>query len=222
MRNSHGNSSREGNRTRKVSWFFLFCCHGYWELFWLVKEVVIATFLCNVFVVEVTSLEWEVIQISEQEEDLIHRMHRLVGDRFYLILSSKWFSLFLRQIRFISPPPPFSFRTCFTTVTLNFRWDLIAGRIPGRTAIGIERFWILKHGSWAIYTFLSRFRIWFLPEMITNSSLSLYLYLSTYSERKSTYYGSADVQTIQIQLFKGTSSPFLCVSNPNSHVSEQS
>ncbi|XP_038874276.1 transcription factor CPC-like [Benincasa hispida] len=56
---------------------------------------------------EVTSLEWEVIQISDQEEDLIHRMHRLVGDR----------------------------------------WDLIAGRIPGRTAVEIERFWILKHGS---------------------------------------------------------------------------
>ncbi|XP_022146038.1 transcription factor CPC-like isoform X2 [Momordica charantia] len=56
---------------------------------------------------EVTSLEWKLIQISEQEEDLICRMHKLVGDR----------------------------------------WDLIAGRIPGRTAVEIERFWILKHAS---------------------------------------------------------------------------
>ncbi|XP_057950463.1 MYB-like transcription factor ETC3 [Malania oleifera] len=53
---------------------------------------------------EVSSIEWENISMSEQEEDLILRMHRLVGDR----------------------------------------WDLIAGRIPGRTAEEIERFWILR------------------------------------------------------------------------------
>lgn len=26
-----------------------------------------------------------------------------------------------------------------------FRWDLIAGRIPGRKAEEIERFWIMRH-----------------------------------------------------------------------------
>ncbi|XP_062147350.1 transcription factor TRY-like isoform X2 [Alnus glutinosa] len=30
---------------------------------------------------EVSSLEWEFIKMTEQEEDLIYRMYRLVGDR---------------------------------------------------------------------------------------------------------------------------------------------
>ncbi|XP_065864900.1 transcription factor TRY-like [Euphorbia lathyris] len=54
---------------------------------------------------EVSSIEWEFIRMTHQEEDLIYRMHRLVGDR----------------------------------------WDLIAGRIPGRKAEEIERFWIMRH-----------------------------------------------------------------------------
>ncbi|KAL5718958.1 hypothetical protein ACHQM5_011806 [Ranunculus cassubicifolius] len=56
---------------------------------------------------EVSSIEWEFIKMSDQEEDLIYRMHKLVGDR----------------------------------------WDLIAGRIPGRKPEEIERFWIMKHGE---------------------------------------------------------------------------
>ncbi|XP_050386724.1 MYB-like transcription factor ETC3 [Argentina anserina] len=56
---------------------------------------------------EVVSIEWEFIHMSAQEEDLIHRMYRLVGER----------------------------------------WDLIAGRIPGRTAVELERFWIMRHGD---------------------------------------------------------------------------
>ncbi|XP_038680402.1 transcription factor CPC-like [Tripterygium wilfordii] len=56
---------------------------------------------------EVSSIEWEFIKMTEQEEDLIYRMHRLVGDK----------------------------------------WDLIAGRIPGRKAEEIERFWIMRHGE---------------------------------------------------------------------------
>ncbi|OWM75562.1 MYB-like transcription factor ETC3 [Punica granatum] len=56
---------------------------------------------------EVSSIEWENIIMSEQEEDLIYRMHKLVGDR----------------------------------------WDLIAGRIPGRTAEQVERFWIMRHSE---------------------------------------------------------------------------
>ncbi|KAM3218692.1 MYB-like transcription factor TCL1 [Capsicum annuum] len=56
---------------------------------------------------EVNSTEWEFISMSKQEEDLIYRMHKLVGDR----------------------------------------WGLIAGRIPGRTAEEIERFWIMRHSD---------------------------------------------------------------------------
>ncbi|CAN0825228.1 Transcription factor TRY [Linum grandiflorum] len=56
---------------------------------------------------EVTSKEWKLIEMSAAEEDLIHRMHKLLGDR----------------------------------------WDLIAGRIPGRKAEEIERFWIMRKTS---------------------------------------------------------------------------
>ncbi|KDP25315.1 hypothetical protein JCGZ_20471 [Jatropha curcas] len=56
---------------------------------------------------EVSSVEWEFIEMSEQEEDLIYRMYSLVGNR----------------------------------------WELIAGRIPGRKAEEIERFWIMKHNQ---------------------------------------------------------------------------
>ncbi|KAH7863826.1 hypothetical protein Vadar_022362 [Vaccinium darrowii] len=56
---------------------------------------------------EVSSIEWEVINMTEQEEDLIYRMHKLVGDR----------------------------------------WGLIAGRIPGRKAEEIERFWLMRHSQ---------------------------------------------------------------------------
>ncbi|XP_058092363.1 MYB-like transcription factor ETC3 isoform X1 [Magnolia sinica] len=54
---------------------------------------------------EVSSIEWEFIHMTEEEEDLIYRMYKLVGNR----------------------------------------WDLIAGRIPGRKAEEIERFWIMVH-----------------------------------------------------------------------------
>ncbi|KAI8544986.1 hypothetical protein RHMOL_Rhmol07G0007900 [Rhododendron molle] len=33
------------------------------------------------FLAEVSSIEWEVINMTEQEEDMIYRMHKLVGDR---------------------------------------------------------------------------------------------------------------------------------------------
>ncbi|XP_010480333.1 PREDICTED: MYB-like transcription factor ETC1 isoform X2 [Camelina sativa] len=54
---------------------------------------------------QVSSLEWEEIAMAQEEEDLICRMFKLVGER----------------------------------------WDLIAGRIPGRTAEEIERFWVMKN-----------------------------------------------------------------------------
>ncbi|KAJ8748517.1 hypothetical protein K2173_003416 [Erythroxylum novogranatense] len=56
---------------------------------------------------EVSSIEWEFINMTEQEEDLIYRMHKLVGHR----------------------------------------WGLIAGRIAGRKAEEIERFWLMRHGE---------------------------------------------------------------------------
>ncbi|CAM8927527.1 unnamed protein product [Rhodiola kirilowii] len=34
---------------------------------------------------EVSSIEWEFISMTEQEEDLIHRMYKLVGPRWSLI-----------------------------------------------------------------------------------------------------------------------------------------
>lgn len=40
------------------------------------------------FYSEVSSIEWEFINMSEQEEDLIYRMYKLVGDRW-----NGWFSL---------------------------------------------------------------------------------------------------------------------------------
>ncbi|KFK22006.1 hypothetical protein AALP_AAs72293U000200 [Arabis alpina] len=57
---------------------------------------------------EVSSIKWEFINMTEQEEDLIFRMHRLVGDR----------------------------------------WDLIAGRVAGREAKEIERYWIMKNSDY--------------------------------------------------------------------------
>ncbi|XP_023925008.1 MYB-like transcription factor ETC3 isoform X2 [Quercus suber] len=65
------------------------------------KQAKITTFESE----EVSSIKWEVISMTEQEEDLVYRMYRLVGQR----------------------------------------WDLIAGRIPGRNAIEVERFWIMRH-----------------------------------------------------------------------------
>ncbi|KAI7725444.1 hypothetical protein M8C21_009709, partial [Ambrosia artemisiifolia] len=56
---------------------------------------------------EVSSRKWEVVNLSEQEEDIVYRMHKLVGNR----------------------------------------WDLIAGRIPGRKPEEIERFWLMRHSE---------------------------------------------------------------------------
>ncbi|KAK9724738.1 hypothetical protein RND81_05G095600 [Saponaria officinalis] len=53
---------------------------------------------------QVLAEEESALNMNEQEEDLIYRMYRLVGER----------------------------------------WDLIAGRIPGRSAEEIERFWRIK------------------------------------------------------------------------------
>lgn len=54
---------------------------------------------------EVNSTAQHFVDFTEAEEDLVFRMHRLVGNR----------------------------------------WELIAGRIPGRTAKEVEMFWAKKH-----------------------------------------------------------------------------
>ncbi|KAF8050288.1 hypothetical protein N665_2004s0005 [Sinapis alba] len=54
---------------------------------------------------EVSSLDRQAVNMKPEEEDLICRMHKLLGDR----------------------------------------WELIAGRIPGRTAAEVERFWFMKY-----------------------------------------------------------------------------
>ncbi|KAK6137086.1 hypothetical protein DH2020_029172 [Rehmannia glutinosa] len=59
------------------------------------------------FGAEVRSIERKYINMTEQEEDIICRMHKLVGDK----------------------------------------WGLIAGRIPGRTAEEIERFWLMRNSD---------------------------------------------------------------------------
>ncbi|KAL3613490.1 hypothetical protein CASFOL_042635 [Castilleja foliolosa] len=57
---------------------------------------------------EVSSIEWETIEMSEEEEDIINRMYKLVG----------------------------------------IKWALIAGRVPGRTAEEIERFWLMRNNDY--------------------------------------------------------------------------
>ncbi|CAO2179174.1 unnamed protein product [Urochloa humidicola] len=54
---------------------------------------------------EANSTTQHFVDFTEAEEDLVFRMHRLVGNR----------------------------------------WELIAGRIPGRTAEEVEMFWSKKH-----------------------------------------------------------------------------
>ncbi|KAL8554146.1 hypothetical protein ACS0TY_002389 [Phlomoides rotata] len=56
---------------------------------------------------EVSSIEWEFIDMTDQEQDIITRMHNLVGDK----------------------------------------WALIAGRVPGRKAEEIERFWLMRNSD---------------------------------------------------------------------------
>ncbi|KAI3449257.1 hypothetical protein Pfo_005922 [Paulownia fortunei] len=56
---------------------------------------------------EVSSIEWEFIDMTQEEEDIINRMHKLVGDK----------------------------------------WALIAGRVPGRKAEEIERFWLMRNSD---------------------------------------------------------------------------
>ena len=50
--------------------------------YWISLLTAIANCLCHSSPAEVSSTEWELINLSEQEEDLVYRMYRLVGDRY--------------------------------------------------------------------------------------------------------------------------------------------
>uniref|UniRef100_A0A0D9YBT1 Uncharacterized protein n=1 Tax=Oryza glumipatula TaxID=40148 RepID=A0A0D9YBT1_9ORYZ len=67
---------------------------------------------------EVNNTAQNFVHFTEEEKDLVFRMHRLVGNR----------------------------------------WELIAGRIPGRTAKEVEMFWAQYTGGeiWCLETFPRR------------------------------------------------------------------
>ncbi|KAK8500380.1 hypothetical protein V6N13_028075 [Hibiscus sabdariffa] len=103
---------------------------------------------------EVSSIEWEFINMSEQEEDLIFRMYKLVGDNVgcvmaiskKLLAKSIYLVLFLYLVVGEAWVTIAVFMVNLRTTTANL-WGLIAGRIPGRKAEDIERFWIMRHGE---------------------------------------------------------------------------
>ncbi|KZT76082.1 transcription factor TRY-like [Dorcoceras hygrometricum] len=50
--------------------------------FKVISTVLFPFFFCLlILTTEVSSIEWEIIDMTEQEEDIISRMYRLVGDR---------------------------------------------------------------------------------------------------------------------------------------------
>lgn len=59
-----------------TSLFLCLNCDFTWDL--LIKRPYGLFFF---FLAEVSSIEWELIKMTDQEEDLIYRMYRLVGDR---------------------------------------------------------------------------------------------------------------------------------------------
>ena len=87
----------------------------------------------GVFCSEETSQESK-LEFSEDEETLIIRMFNLVGERFVCFPFVFLFSVTLLAFRF-------KISNTQVVIILNTRWSLIAGRIPGRTAEEIEKYW---------------------------------------------------------------------------------
>lgn len=84
------------------------------------------------------------LEFSEDEETLIIRMYNLVGERWVGLSSFSLLffffmvnSLMIRQIK----------SNYYYYFLISFRWSLIAGRIPGRTAEEIEKYWTSRYST---------------------------------------------------------------------------
>lgn len=58
---------------------FSFLSYGYYSFGSVSNDSVCLSL--SLVLTEVSSIEWEFINMTEQEEDLIYRMYKLVGDR---------------------------------------------------------------------------------------------------------------------------------------------
>ncbi|PIA57882.1 hypothetical protein AQUCO_00500060v1 [Aquilegia coerulea] len=97
-------------------------------------------------------------EFSEDEESLIARMYKLLGNRWVLIagrlpgrtaeeIENYWTSrqTSLEDVREFSEDEAELIFRMFKLV--GERWHLIAGRIPGRTAQQIEKYWTSRYSS---------------------------------------------------------------------------
>ena len=98
-----------------------------------------------------SSIEWEALNMNQEEEDLVCRMHKLVGDRFDPLKLLITYYLLRYRHYFVEEETVLVYLTLIKSLFVFIfpifgeRWELIAGRIPGRTAQEIESFWVMKN-----------------------------------------------------------------------------